>query len=320
MPRLPERIGQLAAADAVSRLAVCALVREVTLTPKPGLVDTRSNGAHRDMDVTTFLVSAAALTPHFVACVHTGLSHGSHGAASVPGKGLGSLVDQLRVIGRMAEADMFAATGGINTHKGANFSMSLMLGATGLLLAQDATLPFSPADTQRMLGIVSRMGRLIIAQDFGSGASDAARRGAPPQDERLAQRETSHGEALFAASGVLGARGQAAAGYPVLTDTLMPYLRDRAREDVGDTLLRSLMLVMATLEDTNLLHRGGPEGLAWTRAQARAILADDPAREELVHRMRRLDREMTRRNLSPGGSADLLALGIFLASLEGLLD
>lgn len=291
----------LETADAVARLAVCALVREVTLTPKPGLVDERSNGAHTDMDVTTFFASAVALKPHFVACARLGLAHGTRPVSA-------SLVAQLRRIGRDAERDMFAATGGVNTHKGANYSFSLLLAATGMELAQAGEPPFGPERTRRVLARAAAIGQAVLDEDL---ARVAARR------ER--GEELSHGETLFLERGVTGIRGEAARGYPALGETLLPYLRTRRDGDSSDTLLRAMVRLMATLEDTNLLHRGGPEGLRWAQAEATRIRDLDLGHAELVRELRALDREFTRRNLSPGGTADLISLGIYFALLEGLM-
>ena len=46
----------------VAESASRALLTELMLTPKPGLVDQRNSGAHRDMNLSTFLTSARVLT------------------------------------------------------------------------------------------------------------------------------------------------------------------------------------------------------------------------------------------------------------------
>ena len=276
-------------------------MREVTLTPKPGLVDERSNGAHTDMDVTTFFASAVALKPHFVACARAGLAHG---CAPVDA----ALVANLRRIGRAAELDMFDATDGVNTHKGANYSFSLILAACGMELARSGEPPFTPERTARVLADVSALGRAILEEDL-----------ARVREREAAGEVLSHGEALFVQRGVTGIRGEAAAGYPALAHTLLPYLRGRAHGDSSDTLLRALVRLMATLEDTCVLHRGGADGLAFVRASARELRDRDLGREELVDALSELDLAFTQRNLSPGGTADLISLGIFFALLEGLM-
>ena len=297
----------LGAADAVSQLATSALEREVMLTPKPGLVDTHTIGAHDDMDVSTFFASASALSPHFVACARLGLTQPAHLASPM-------FIERLRAIGRDGETAMFAATGGVNTHKGANYSFSLVLAATGMELAAGASLPFGPAASARVLSRTADIGRAILAQDLGQLRGRDAGRSAS------AGRNLSHGERRFLERGVTGVRGESAAGYPVLAECVLPYLRTRAGAEPNDTLLRATLLIMATLEDTNLLHRGGPDGLAWVRKQARRVWEADFSHDEPVRALSELDAALTKRNLSPGGTADMLSLGIYFAMLEGLLD
>lgn len=315
----------LGAADAVSQLATSALEREVMLTPKPGLVDTHTIGAHDDMDVSTFFASASALSPHFVACARLGLTQPAHLASPM-------FIERLRAIGRDGETAMFAATGGVNTHKGANYSFSLVLAATGMELAAGASLPFGPAASARVLSRTADIGRAILAQDLGQlrgrdagrsasgGLNASAGRSASGGRSASDGRNLSHGERLFLKRGVTGVRGESAAGYPVLAEYVLPYLRTRAGAEPNDTLLRATLLIMATLEDTNLLHRGGPDGLAWVRKQARRVWEADFSHDELMRALSELDAALTKRNLSPGGTADMLSLGIYFAMLEGLLD
>lgn len=297
----------------MSQLATSALEREVMLTPKPGLVDTHTIGAHDDMDVSTFFASASALSPHFVACARLGLTQPAHLASPL-------FIERLRAIGRDGETAMFAATGGVNTHKGANYSFSLVLAATGMELAAGASLPFGPAASARVLSRTADIGRAILAQDLGQLRGRDAGRSASGGRNASAGRNLSHGERLFLERGVTGVRGESAAGYPVLAECVLPYLRTRAGAEPNDTLLRATLLIMATLEDTNLLHRGGPDGLAWVRKQARRVWEADFSHDELVRALSELDAALTKRNLSPGGTADMLSLGIYFAMLEGLLD
>ena len=107
----------------IAQAAVNSLHAEVLLTPKPGLVDPESNGAHRDMDVTTFEASIDALAPYFTQYLHAGLA-----AKTVP-----QLYQELRTIGMDAESAMLTATHGVNTHRGANFSFGFLLGAAEFL-------------------------------------------------------------------------------------------------------------------------------------------------------------------------------------------
>lgn len=242
------------AAGYLAGLAAKALTEEVCLTPKPGLVDERNNGAHSDMDLPLFLRSIDALTPYFRQITALSLS-GADAAA-------------LQAAGLEAEAAMFRTTGGVNTHKGALFSFSVLLSSLGRCL---------------------RLGGDVFDR---SAALTAAL--LPPQG--------TNGSAVALRHQVGGARSEALAGFPtarqaaVLLQTHDP--------------LTALLWLMAHTEDTNLYHRGGAEGATFVKEQAAAILAAPP--EQRVTLTQALDDALIDRWLSPGGSADLLALALFL--------
>lgn len=134
----------------ISSYAETALYEEVALSPKPGLVDRFSNGAHRDMDFQTFLASIQSLRPFFKEYLYLGLTH--RGQPSL-------LFNSLRETGKMAETAMLKATKGINTHKGANFSFAVLLGATGLHMQLNTHLPFTAKDTVTFTGYHARRSR-----------------------------------------------------------------------------------------------------------------------------------------------------------------
>ena len=105
----------------LAKVATEALLQEVNLAPKPGLVDPISVGAHKDMTKETFYQSIVALRPYLLAYAEAGSRHN--------GTPL-DLFNELRALGKQAENAMMTATNNINTHKGANFSFALVLGAT----------------------------------------------------------------------------------------------------------------------------------------------------------------------------------------------
>lgn len=294
---------------ALAHMAARSLEDEARLAPKPGLVDSINNGAHADMELATFLASAAALEPLFAEYAASGMHLGC-GSPS-------ELAVAARRIGIRAEKAMFSATGGVNTHKGANFTFALVLSATGALLADGSQLPFDAAHSARALELVSRMAEGLLDADVRALLARAA------QGEGAAG-ELSHGEQLFLAEGLKGVRGEAAQGYPLLARVLLPYLRssrsELAASDEGrrETLLRALVKLMAQLEDTNVVHRGGMEALASHRAYCSKLDAADLSFSELELALSTYDRELIALNVSPGGAADLLSLGIFFMRLEGL--
>lgn len=146
--------------------AHAALIKELDLTPKPGLVDKNNSGAHFDMDYSLFVKSAAALTPYFEHAVLMGAA----GAGLPP----------LEAEGIAAEAAMFAATGGVNTHKGAIFLFMTLLCGIGAHFSGSGD-PFSAA------------------------AALAAEKSAA---------QSTHGAAVRAKYAAPGAVGEAAAGFP----------------------------------------------------------------------------------------------------------
>jgi triphosphoribosyl-dephospho-CoA synthase len=271
----------------IGRLAIRSLYREVALTPKPGLVSPVSQGSHDDMDYTTFLRSLHALRPYFPVITECGLGR--------PG------FLPLQALGICAEAEMLAATNGVNTHRGAIFNLGLLCAAAGLLIA-DGELPSTQAtcDAVRMTwgaeileglvthsAAVTKSHGLIVARRYGSG----------------------------------GARQEAAAGFPAAMEVGLPAYRSvlAASGDSDLAAIQTLFALMAELEDTNLLWRGGREGLVYgRRAAADFLSAGGVFAEDWRKHAEAIDLDFVAHRLSPGGSADLLGVTLFLAELDGL--
>lgn len=270
-----------APARRIGNLARRALEKEVRVTPKPGLVDACSNGAHTDMNLDTFLQSAAALEPHFTRFARMGLDSGAQSPRA--------LFDALRVPGQAAERDMYRATGGVNTHKGAIFSLGVLCAAAGRLLAQNEGLT---ADA--LCALSADMTRGLCAREL------------PAETE-------THGGRVYHHYGAHGVRGEVENGFPAVRQAALPVYRACRSDGCGDNeaLVRALLRLMTCVEDTNLLARRGRGQAEWVRAQAAAL-----EHSFSLDAVRALDEEMTRRGLSPGGCADLLAVAIFLISLE----
>lgn len=297
-------------AQALGKAAAASLEAEARLTPKPGLVDSANTGAHKDMSLDTFLVSAAALEPYFEEYAAAGFSLGPSKPAE--------LANEARYIGIRAEEAMFASTGGINTHKGANFTFALVLSATGALLSDGATLPFSAEGSARMLDLVSAMGAELLDRDTRSLLARTKRQSG--QD----QAGLSNGERIYLAQGLKGVRGEAAQGYPLLGQVFMPYVRSQKSElsdpaNVRIVLLRALVKLMASLEDTNVVHRGGMNALTRHLAYCQEIDREELPAKQLIEALKTYDQDLIATNVSPGGAADLLSLGVFFAQLEGLI-
>ncbi|KQQ42412.1 triphosphoribosyl-dephospho-CoA synthase MdcB [Methylobacterium sp. Leaf125] len=264
--------------DGIARLATQCLRLELATYPKPGLVSHVDSGSHSDMDAGTFRASASALEPYFVELAAAGAA--------------GAAMAHLRRIGLAAEAAMRAATGGVNTHRGAIFGLGLLSAAAG------AVGPRAPAGS---------LGAHVRAR-----YADAILDGPELLHAPGARARRRHG--------VGGAPAEAAAGFPTLYGTGLPALR-RARtrrpESPEAARVEACLALIATLEDTNLLHRGGPEGFGFARAEAaRFLAAGGIARDDWFSHAQTLHQAFVARRLSPGGAADLLAMTLFVDAWE----
>lgn len=299
-------------AQKLGHIAALSLEGEARLTPKPGLVDSANTGAHKDMDLNTFLTSAKALKPFFVEYAATGMRLGSGNAAA--------LASEVRRIGIGAEKAMFKATGGINTHKGANFTFALVLAACGALLNAGADIPFSAEESERVLALVSDMGAALLDHD----TQELLERTKAGSSDADSSTDLTNGEQIYLKQGLKGIRGEAAQGYPLLGQVFLPYVRSvrgefATEEGARIALLRALVKLMAQLDDTNVVHRGGMKALECHLAYCKELDAAGLNAEELIAALDAYNEELVAANVSPGGAADLLSLGIFFCQLEGIL-
>lgn len=249
----------------VADLAERALRLELDTTPKPGLVDRRDNGAHKDMDYALMSKSISALRPYL-----TRLAVES--AKDIdPAK--------IKEIGIEAEKAMLKATGGVNTHKGALFCIGLSVAAASCLACSTGA---------------------VDAYSFKELVSRAA--------SEIPSARGTHGAEAKRSFKAVGALENARAAYPELFTDWLPYYRSLE----GDPFRchKTLLHIMTTLDDTNILHRRGAEGLAHAEAEA-ARLLEDFSESGLSS----LNKDFIRENISPGGSADMLSLTIFIESI-----
>jgi triphosphoribosyl-dephospho-CoA synthase len=266
-------------AEHLAELARQAMVAEAELTPKPGLVDRRGSGSHDDLSLDLMRRSASAIAPYFAAMAAA--------AQSMPFSH--ALRTEVAAIGRAAESAMRQVTGGSNSHKGAIWILGLLVTAAGQ-------------------GVDSSPN--AIAQDGGLLAR---------LPDRAQPQLVSHGEMVRARYGTTGARGEAFAGFPHVIQVGLPALR-AARNSActeANSRLSALLNIMVHLDDTCVLYRTGVEGLAAVQKGASdVLLAGGPGSVAGDQAMLRLDQELLIRNISPGGSADLLAATLFLDALE----
>ena len=274
--------------QALGALAAKALLYEVCTTPKPGLVDRKNNGSHRDMDVFTFLDSTAALLPYFEEAVRLGME-----TRDLPPQ---ETFRRLRQAGAAGERAMFRATGGVNTHKGAVFTLGTVCAAAGRLWTAEG---FSK-DLDAALALCGEMSAQAVQKDF-----------------EAIRREGAHttGQRLYLEHGLEGIRGELSRGLPAVAQIGLPTLRRRL--EAGDSLeqagVQVLLALMAQVVDTNLIVRGGLEGQQWAMEQTKNLPQGRAATRQETEE---LDRALIERNLSPGGCADLLAITYFLEFLS----
>lgn len=263
-----------------------ALITEATLTPKAGLVDAVHNGGHSDMNLALFLKSADAIAPYLGDCAATGMTFAGHPASP-------ALLAAIRPIGLAAEAAMRAATGGVNTHKGAIFAFGLTAAALGKRLAEQhtATLADVQADVRALCAE-------ILAELHQGDCDSAGKRG-------------------YARHGISGARGEAASGFATVSAHALPLYQQELAADGNErrALLAALVALYAANDDSTTLARVGLDGLRAHQHWARTLLAD---RATLADEARLSDaiaayaRNCAAKRLSAGGSADLLALTAWL--------
>jgi triphosphoribosyl-dephospho-CoA synthase len=250
------------------------------LFPKPGLVSLRDSGAHADMNASTFIASLFSMSRYFddVAAA---------GAQRAP-------FARLRALGIRAETAMLAATGGVNTHRGAIFALGLLSAAAGRACA----IGVAPSDTAL---------RGILVNEWGAALAAAA------------PALRSHGADAMARYGVAGALGEAQRAFPSVFEVALPALRAAIARGCDARLARlsAFFALLARVDDTNVLHRAGAAGLALVQRRAREFRnAGDVHSCDAIPRALSIHREFVAHRVSPGGAADLLAAAIFVDRIQ----
>lgn len=267
----------------IARLATQALQAELDTTPKPGLVDKDNNGAHRDMDYALMQRSINTLHPYFVKLAQLGSTDAlpSHTA--------------IRDAGIEAEKAMLSATNGVNTHKGALFSMGLAVVAAA-----------HEKDTDSLQTTIKAL-----------AASFPDTNGTHGSKAKLLSKGTT---------AIKGALDNAREGYEMLFAEWLPFYIERRKERDAHTLHKTLLRIMCDLDDTNVIYRTDLATAEEVKQEARALLdsfskahtAEDKEKRiaaELLA-LKDMDKRYTARNISPGGAADMLSLTIFIGSIQ----
>jgi triphosphoribosyl-dephospho-CoA synthase len=278
----------------ISQKALLALLYEVSASPKPGLVDRFNQGAHQDMDFFTFMASSAALSNYFNDCVTEGIKYS--------GKDPKQLFQALRSIGIEAEKAMFAATNNVNTHKGLIFSLGIICAAASCCMMESQN---KIIDTEKICTKVSKMTQGLCLREL-----------------TLLKKTVNltYGEKLYVNYGLKGIRGEVENGFPTVRNYSLPVLKklkSLSNISINDIYVQTLFHLMAVNEDTNIVARHNLETLERVHLYAQRVLdAGGMLTQEGVQMIDKLDKEFIRRNISPGGSADLLAVTIMFDLLS----
>jgi len=259
-----------------------AMKTEVELTSKPGLVDSANSGAHHDMDINTFYASIKAIKPYICQFLEA--------------KPLS--FDTLRTIGVACEKAMFEATNGVNTHKGMIFCLALTCGALARLKVMKQAFTCNAIQKE-----MKRLCEGLVEKDL------------------LLSHPKSAGARFFYETGSLGIRGIAQSGFALVFEGSLLFFEIQ-KERLGEekALKMTLLWLMARLEDSTLWSRGGAHGLSYVKTKANEILLhvmNEP--DQLDASLKGFDEDLTAQHLSPGGSADLLALTWLFSHLSKIV-
>ena len=262
----------------LSSLGEQAILAEISLSPKPGLVDQLSSGSHSDMNYQTFVDSTSAISPRFEELVSEGFEFQD--------EDLSKALPPLRNIGLHMESAMFEATGNVNTQKGIIFLMGLSLFACGKLFNR-----YDHFRAEEFRSIIKGVCKDLVSKEMGNSSGK------------------SHGEKIFLKYGFSGARGEAESGFATVFDFGLPQLLQSEKLN-DEVLTKCFLAIAANNDDTNILFRSNPEVLRTFKNNCKTALEDfNPINYNALIDF------CQQENISPGGSADLLAVTIFVWSV-----
>ncbi|WP_444392121.1 [citrate (pro-3S)-lyase] ligase [Prevotella sp.] len=273
----------------IGHLASMALQAELDTTPKPGLVDRNDNGAHRDMDHALMQRSIQALHPYFVRLAQLGFN------------GKQPCHDEIVNIGIEAEREMFKATGGVNTHKGALFS----IGLAAVALAGEAFSRITQAERCGTMAYNDVNSKQI--QYLSNSIASLAR--------LFPDTNGTHGSKAKANNILKGALDNAREGYTQLFKAWLPFYIDRIAEGDNYALHKTLLRIMCDLDDTNIVYRTSMETMQEVKTEARQMLDASRNIVNFEAALQAMNTDYIHRNISPGGSADMLSLVVFLSCI-----
>jgi holo-ACP synthase CitX len=267
----------------LSEIATKSLLFEVSLSPKPGLVDFFSSGSHSDMDFYTFLSSTSAISQFWTEFAEAGLKIDEN---------LQDALSIVRRIGLKAEKEMYKSTNGVNTQKGLIFLLGLSVFTTAYLFKKADV--FDEKIFKETLKVICHniVENELVKVDF---------------------EDKTHGQKTFNKFGKkgAGARFQTEQGFPLVFDEILPFLENNLNENIllnkksfDEILKHTLLKIISNLDDSNVLYRKGEVVAETLKKMAFQVLNREKKFEDLYE-------YCLKENISPGGAADMLAVSLF---------
>lgn len=286
------------AAFDISSFAIQSMLYEVACAPSPGLVSVISMGAHKDMDHYTFIDSTCALIKYLTLCVEEGFSS----------KDSRELLKCIRPIGIDGEKQMFEKTSGVNTHKGMLFLMGISCVATGKAIYDKRQFKDIPQ-------IIKDMCEGLVEKELYPLKEEIKKYGS--LEELSKKRRLSYGEKLYLMYNTEGIRGEVERGLPIIFEFALNFYKENSCLTQNDRLVNTLLGIMQYSEDSNVLHRHSKEILSEVQEKARYIIGIGGMNTvEGRQAIKDLDIDFSNRRISPGGSADLLAVTVFFSLVK----
>ena len=234
-----------------------ALLGEVWASPKPGLVDRENTGAHKDMTYQNFVDSAHALQHCFTRCAQAGAAFSAANSLDdLPhSDDLPQLAAKLRSIGLAGEAAMYQATGGVNTHKGAIFSLGILCAAAAFVSLQQME---HAGQMKQLQSVAASIAASLLAEDAA---------------------EHTNGKRVLQQTGTGGIRAEALGGFDTAFSVGLSSLMEALQSDIceNDAMVYTLLRIIEATEDSNLVHRGGVEGMDFAKREVRKLTEGGPA-------------------------------------------
>ncbi len=268
----------------LSALATKALLYEVSLSPKPGLVDFTDAGSHSDMNYFSFLNSTSALSVYFREFCELGYNFEGDYEIILP---------EIRKIGLKSESAMFDATNGVNTQKGLIFLFGICLFTASKIISEKKSI--TESDFQEL---VKNIAKDIVKNELITPSGN----------------KKTHGEKVFEKYGTVGAgvRYEVETGFQTIFNTALPFFKEYLILDVSkdqnklqEILRIGLLKIMSENNDTNILYRSDVDVLNNIKNSAKIAI-------ENVAEYEKLCEYCALKNISPGGSADLLAVSLLI--------